>query len=119
MNSTPLLLVPLAALTILSNKPTPPADNAADLSAFLAQPQVRAMFEQFRQSLGDVNLSSAVDEPGAWEKPRRRGRAREQGLSTGHLQSPEGYYSAARGLTPEDEWQQMFPRYALALRTVR
>jgi hypothetical protein len=39
-------------------------------------------------------------------------KAAPQGLATGALQPASGLHSAARALTPDEEWQRLFPRYA-------
>ena len=90
MNSTPLLLVPLASLGLLTTSPTPPADADANLESILEQLDAAAEHS--------TDLAPA--------------KAAPQGLTTGALQPASGLHSAARGLTPDDEWQRLFPRYA-------
>jgi hypothetical protein len=123
MNSAPFLLVPFATVALLSSNPSKtPTGDSAEIAALLNRPEVQAIIKQIQQSTGplaasDQDQSDLLDLP---DPPSRRShtRAREQGLHTGHLttsevSSDEGYFSAASGLTSEDEWQQMFPRYAL------
>jgi hypothetical protein len=90
MNTTPLLLVPLASLGLLTTSPTPPADAGANLDSFLEQ------------------LDATPERPADLAPAR----VTPQGLTTGALQPASGLHSAARGLTPKDDWQRLFPRYA-------
>ena len=90
MNTTPLLLVPLASLGLLTTTPAPSPDGGAELDSFLEQ--LDGIFES------SADLAPAKSVP--------------QGLTYGALQPASGLHSAARGLTPDDEWQRLFPRYA-------
>ena len=107
MKILPLLLMPIASVAFLSN-PSEPAVDAAKVEAVLDQPEVRAMVQQAQALIAPE------------EQPVRHGRngGREIGLHTGHLQGAtmQGATrmdSGARGLTPADEWREMFPRYAV------
>jgi hypothetical protein len=129
MNSAPLLLVPLATMAFLSAQPSqkpkaePLADaipaqvSPADVAAVLDRPEFRGMVDQLKQA------SELLDQPDQPDRPAHHAKAHakihEQGLHSGHLSVPddlsssEGDFSSARGLTPEDEWEGLFPHYAL------
>lgn len=94
MNSTPLLLVPIASLGILAAGPAPQGETREELRAYLAEL--------------DAGMAEAA-EPGA--QPAA-GVTDSGGLDSSRLQPASGLHSAARGLTPDSEWQQIFPRYA-------
>jgi len=128
MNSTPLLLLPITAVALLTGQPSKnPATTHSEsdrIAAILAQPEFQSLIEQLQETTGTLELPDKEDQN--WHSGRRPMHAQrhEQGLHTGHLtrpdsSQPEGYFSPARGLTPENEWQQMFPRYALKLAAAR
>jgi hypothetical protein len=129
MNSAPLVLLPLAAVALLSSQPSRNSvathAEADQIAAILDRPEYRALFAQLQGVVGTAEVSDERDQnPYSDRRRRTRSHTHEQGLHTGHLTRPEltqseGYFSAARGLTPEDEWQQMFPRYALRLAVAR
>ena len=122
MNLPPLLLASLASVALLSSRMTG-KEEAASSSA---QPDERALLAQVQQlvTLENRALTKLVDDSDgetrparqSQQSPRRGGRgahpAPELGLHTPSLDLADGLSYGARGLTPPDEWQRMFPRYA-------
>jgi hypothetical protein len=119
MNSAPLLLLPLAAVALLSGRlskdPANAHPEADQIGAVLDQPEFRALLDQLQQAASSLEPPEGQDQ--GMHSGRRRSRAPryEQGLHSGNLSVAEGHHSGARGLTREDEWQQLFPRYSLKL----
>src|SRR4051812_37454109 len=111
MNSTPLLLLPLAAITLLSSKQTAgPVSDPTEAAPSTEQAAVQALTTQLHQAtelLKSAGLEG-LDQPAHHGHGRSHGEKREIGLHTGHLSTsglsaPEGEnYSGARGLTPAD-----------------
>lgn len=94
MNATSLLLLPLASAGLLVASPTvPQVESKEQLRAYLAKL--------------DADAPQAVAPAPA---PAATALA-SSGLSTSKLQTASGLHSAARGLTPKDHWQGLFPRY--------
>ena len=122
MNLPPLLLASVASVALLSSR-MPGREEAASSSG---QPDERALLAQVQQlvTLESRALTKLVDDSDGDGRPvrepqrptRRGGRgahpAPELGLHTHSLDLAEGLSYGARGLTPPDEWQRMFPRYA-------
>jgi hypothetical protein len=116
MNASHLLLMPLAAVALVSSAPSQaPSDEFSQVASVLDRPEFRSLIEQLRQAVGPIELPDRMNESGH----QVRAQNHEQGLHTSHLSAPGGYFSAARGLTPQSEWEQMFPRYALKLAPAR
>ena len=128
MNAAPLFLLRLAAVALLSGQPSKdPATvhpEADQIAAIIDRPEFRSLIDQLHQAAGTLDLQDEEGQTGYSGRRRTRSHRHEQGLHMGHLTrsdftQTDGYFSPARGLTPEDEWQQMFPRYALKAAAAR
>ncbi len=94
MNTTALLLIPLASAGLLTASPTstPTAESKEQLRAYLGRLNADAV-----APATNAALATKAPAPSA--------------LSTCRLQPSSGLQSAARGLSEKGDWQRRFPRY--------